>query len=95
MQPPFSCTPQTLDRVESALSEARLKRYMRDAEGDKANRFRIHRNRLAHHKPVYDRSPTAEHLNILDLSSWVCGEPHWLVKQWTPMTRRIGERPRS
>lgn len=62
---------------------------------DKANKFRIHRNRLAHHKPVYDRSPSAEYQNILELISWVSDETLWLVKQLTPMARRIGERPRN
>jgi hypothetical protein len=62
---------------------------------ERANRFRLHRNRLAHHKPVYDRAPNAEYQNILDLVSWVCGETHWLVKHLTPMGRRINERPRG
>lgn len=66
----------------------------RQAIYDRADKFRVHRNRIAHHKPIYDRTPNAEYQNILELISWVCEETHWFVKYVSGVSRCISERPR-
>lgn len=59
-----------------------------------ADRFRVHRNRIAHHKPVFDRSPNAEYANMLKLISWVCPETRWLVASISNVNQVINARPR-
>ncbi len=61
---------------------------------DRANRFRIHRNRLAHHKPIFDRSPDAEYAAMLELISWVCPETGWLVASLSTVNQVINARPK-
>lgn len=60
---------------------------------DRADRLRILRNRLAHHKPIFDRSPSAEFQNILTLVSWVCDETHWFIKTISNVAQTVNARP--
>ena len=42
MQPLFSCTPPVLNEIETAISPARLARYMRASRGDKQLALRLY-----------------------------------------------------
>src|SRR4051812_32174350 len=42
MQAPFSCTPAVLNEIETALSPARLHRYLNAAGGDKHLALRLY-----------------------------------------------------
>ena len=42
MQAPFSCTPQVLNAIETAISPARLRRYVIAASGDKQLALRLY-----------------------------------------------------
>jgi hypothetical protein len=59
----------------------------------KLDRFRIHRNRVAHHKPIFDRTPMAEYQNILDLLGWICTDTQWFVRSISRVPQTISARP--
>ncbi len=58
------------------------------------DRLRIFRNRIAHHKPIFDKGPKAEYLNMLDLISWVCPDTRWFIGQISRVDQTIGMKPR-
>lgn len=62
---------------------------------DRVERFRLFRNRIAHHKPIFDRRPKSEHENILALVSWVCPETHWFVQTTAQFLRAISAKPQA
>lgn len=62
---------------------------------DKAERIRLTRNRIAHHKPIFDKQPNAEYNNALDMIAWVCEETAWLVKTTARISQTINMRPRA
>ncbi|MBF0392977.1 MAG: Abi family protein [Alphaproteobacteria bacterium] len=66
----------------------------RQAVYDMADRFRVHRNRIAHHKPVFDQSPNSEYANMLQLISWICPETRWLVRSLATVNQVINARPK-
>ena len=66
----------------------------REALHTKANDLRLFRNRIAHHKPVFDRSPSKEFNSLLELTGWVCEETKWLIKQTNRVSRTINQRPK-
>ena len=43
------------------------------------------RNRIAHHKPIFDRNPSAKYQEILQLSHWVCHD----VANWVTSASRV------
>ncbi len=47
---------------------------------NKVERFRKYRNKIAHHKPIFDRGPVAEYQNLLDIVGWVSPETKWFVQ---------------
>lgn len=56
--------------------------------------LRIHRNRIAHHKPVFDRRPTAELKNLMTLIEWICDDTSWFAKAISAVPQTINQRPR-
>jgi len=65
----------------------------RQALYDRAEKLRIFRNRLAHHKPIFDRAPKAEYQNLLELVKWDCVETHWFTLQISHVDQTINARP--
>lgn len=61
---------------------------------DSVDSFRVFRNRIAHHKPIFDRAPKSEYQNLLQLISWVCEETHWLARMLSHVEQTINARPR-
>lgn len=70
------------------------KEITRQVLHERVNRLRVLRNRIAHHKPIFDRSPTAEYQNLLDLLSWICADTRWFVVTTSRVAQVIGDRPR-
>lgn len=62
---------------------------------DSVEDFRGHRNRIAHHKPIFHRQPSAELQNLLRLIGWICPETHWLCQTLSQVQQTINERPRA
>lgn len=60
---------------------------------NKVEQFRRHRNRIAHHKPIFDRGPAAEYQNLLELIGWVCPETQWFARTLSRVQQTINERP--
>lgn len=60
----------------------------------KVDRLRAFRNRVAHHFAIFDRRPTAEYQNLLDLVSAICPHTEWVVRQLANPARVISARPR-
>jgi len=56
--------------------------------------LRAMRNRIAHHKPVFDKNPTAEYQNIIQLVSWICPDTAWFLKTTSHVSSIINARPR-
>jgi len=65
----------------------------RQALYDRAERLRVFRNRLAHHKPIFDRAPKSEYQNLLELVKWVCVETHWFTLQISHVDQTINAKP--
>ena len=65
----------------------------RDSLYNMVNSLRIHRNRIAHHKPVFDRQPTAELQNLMTLIKWVCDDTFWFTKTISTVQQTINQRP--
>jgi hypothetical protein len=51
------------------------------------------RNRLAHHKPIFDRKPNAEFQNIVVLSGWMCPSTAWLLRRLATVAQTINRKP--
>jgi hypothetical protein len=60
----------------------------------KAERIRVMRNRVAHHKPVFDKRAVAEYNQALEMVSWICTETAWFVKTTARVNQVINQRPR-
>lgn len=43
------------------------------------------RNRIAHHRAIFDKKPTRKHQDALELIRWVCGDTH----SWVAATSRV------
>jgi hypothetical protein len=61
---------------------------------DRLDSLRIFRNRLAHHKPIFDRSPKTEYNNLLDTVRWACSDMHWFITTLTRIDQTLSARPR-
>lgn len=61
---------------------------------ERLDRLRVFRNRLAHHKPIFDRSPKAEYNNLLEVVRWVCTDMHWFTTILSRVDQTISARPR-
>jgi hypothetical protein len=77
------CFPNKPGHVQPQTIHARL-------EG-----LRIQRNRIAHHKPIFDRRPSQQYGEMLETLGWICTETKWLVKQTSRVQRTINARPRD
>jgi hypothetical protein len=60
---------------------------------NRVDRLRIFRNKIAHHKPIFDRKPNAEFQNILALLSWICADTRWFVVNTSRVSQTIADRP--
>jgi hypothetical protein len=60
---------------------------------NRVERFRLFRNKMAHHKPIFDRSPTREYENVLTLVSWICPETCWFLKVTSQFGRAVSSKP--
>lgn len=59
----------------------------------KLDGLRTHRNRIAHHKPIFDRNPTTKFGEILEILSWVCDDTHWFIQHTSRVSQTINSRP--
>lgn len=66
----------------------------RQALYDMVDAFRVHRNRIAHQKPIFDRSPSREYQNILTLIRWICDDTHWFTRSLSQVQQTINLRPK-
>lgn len=54
---------------------------------DRIETIRKWRNRIAHHKPIFDRGPSAKYQEILQLTRWICHDlADWLTTASTVQT---------
>lgn len=62
---------------------------------DAADRFRLFRNRVFHHKPIFDRQPRKERSNMLTLI-WIIDEnTEWFARATSTFERVLAARPRQ
>lgn len=59
------------------------------------DRFRMFRNRVAHHNAVFDKSPTAELRRMQEIVGWICPETLWVMNELSNVSRTINQRPKS
>jgi hypothetical protein len=71
------------------------KKETRQGLYDKVDKVRLLRNRIAHHKPIFDRAPNVEYQNLLTLISWVCPETYWLATSLSTVHQTISAKPRG
>ncbi len=62
---------------------------------DLADLIRHFRNRVAHHKPLFDHSPTRIYADVLTLVGWCCEDTRWTVQQLSRVSQTIARRPRE
>lgn len=60
----------------------------------RTDQLRNFRNRIAHYNAVFDRKPTLEFQNMMDLVGWISPDTLWLMHQLTNPARVIGQRPK-
>ncbi len=60
---------------------------------DRVEMIRKWRNRIAHHKPIFDRQPSAKYQEILQLSHWVCHDVATWITSASKVSNAIGLRP--
>ncbi|MBF0167280.1 MAG: Abi family protein [Alphaproteobacteria bacterium] len=48
---------------------------------DAVDKLRNFRNRIAHHKPIFDRNPDSHVRRAKEIVSWFDGDTYWLVEQ--------------
>jgi len=60
---------------------------------DRIEIVRKWRNRIAHHKPIFDRGPSAKYQEILELMHWVCHDVANWVTTASNVTVAIQMRP--
>ena len=58
-----------------------------------AEQFRMQRNRIAHHKPLFDRNPVSEYQRMLKIIGWVSPETFWFVQKISNVSQTINARP--
>ena len=61
----------------------------------RVDRMRNFRNKVAHHFAIFDRSPTAENLNIQEVIAMICPDTLWMVKELSNPVRVLSKKPRS
>lgn len=62
---------------------------------EKLERLRTFRNRIAHHKPIFDHSPKAEYQSLMETIEWICRETHWFTRQISRVDQTINAKPRN
>ena len=60
---------------------------------DRLEIVRKWRNRIAHHKPIFDRGPSAKYQEVLQLTRWVCHDVADWVKGASRVNAAIDLRP--
>lgn len=60
---------------------------------DAADRFRLFRNRVFHHKPIFDREPRKERQNMLDIIHIIDKNTAWFAKVTSTFERVLAARP--
>lgn len=60
---------------------------------DRVEGVRKWRNRIAHHKPIFDRGPSAKYQEIIQLIRWVCHDVADWVTEASSVAEAIGLRP--
>lgn len=66
----------------------------RQALYEKIDKLRVFRNRIAHHKPIFDRSPKAEYNSLLEIIRWVSEETHWFTTLLSRVDQTINAKPK-
>lgn len=61
---------------------------------DRLDAIRTFRNRLAHHKPIFDRKPKSEYSNLLEVVCWVCRDMRWFITTLSRVDQTIALKPR-
>ena len=61
---------------------------------ERLDRLRLFRNRIAHHKPIFDHRPRGEYLSILELIGWSCAETEWFARAVAKIDQAITAKPR-
>ncbi len=56
--------------------------------------MQVIRNRIAHHRAVFDKRPMAEHTNMVALIGWICLDVRWMLGHLTKVPGAINLRPR-
>lgn len=59
------------------------------------DRFRLFRNRVAHHNAIFDKSPTAELQKMQEIVGWICPETLWIMQELSNVSRVINSRPKT
>ena len=59
----------------------------------RVDRLRLLRNRLAHHKPIFDRGPGADFVNIVELTGWMCPQTAWMLGRLARVRQTINSKP--
>ncbi|HEY4939798.1 MAG TPA: hypothetical protein VII56_00090 [Rhizomicrobium sp.] len=67
----------------------------RDDLHDLIEKVRRWRNRIAHHKPIYDRSPSDKFQDILNLIRWVCNDTAAWVTAISRVQQVINAKPQA
>jgi hypothetical protein len=60
---------------------------------NKVEQFRKHRNKIAHHKPIFHQQLGTEYNNLLDIVGWVSPETKWFVQTLSRIQQTISDRP--
>lgn len=55
--------------------------------------LRTFRNRIAHHKPIFDKRAKFHHESALKLIGWINPNAMWLVRELSNFDRVLGKRP--
>lgn len=61
---------------------------------DELEFLRHFRNRMAHHKPIFDRSLKPEYDRIAVLIGMICDETKWFASMITKLDQAISAKPR-
>ena len=57
--------------------------------------IRHFRNRVAHHRSLFDKKPTEMKDKILDVIGWICPDSRWLAEEFgRNISRTLNQRPR-
>lgn len=66
----------------------------RDKLYKKVDKLRLFRNRIAHHKPIFDRSPKTEYNSLLEVIRWISDDTHWFTTMLTRVDQTINAKPK-